>query len=45
MELDQYLVVYLDVIKTEEMFRGKRFGSQFIADLVEFLELQMEDRS
>ena len=39
-ELDQYLVTYLDVIKAKETKRG--LGSQFISDLVEFLRQQMQ---
>jgi L-amino acid N-acyltransferase YncA len=37
-ELDKYLVTYLDVIKTKEGAQRKGLGSQFVRDLVEFLE-------
>ena len=37
-ELDQHLVTYLDVIKTKEDSQRKGFGSQFVRDLVEFME-------
>ena len=37
-ELDKYLVSYLDVIKTKENSQRKGFGSQSVRDLVEFLE-------
>ena len=39
-ELDQYLITYLDVIKAKETKRG--LGSQFITHLVDFLESHME---
>ena len=42
-ELDQYLVVYLDVIKAKETKRG--LGSQFISDLIEFLKWEMQGNS
>lgn len=38
--LGQYLVSYLDVIKAKAPKQG--FGSRFVADLVEFLELGLE---
>jgi hypothetical protein len=37
-ELDEHLVTYLDVIKTKKNSQRKGFGSQFVRDLVEFLE-------
>ena len=37
-ELDKYLVTYLDVIKTKEDDQRKGLGSRFISDIVEFLE-------
>jgi len=37
-ELDQYLVTYLDVIKTDERCQRQGFGAKFIADLAEFLK-------
>ena len=40
-QLDQHLVTYLNVIKTKENSQRKGFGSQFICDLVEFLEQQL----
>lgn len=40
-ELDQHLVTYLDVIKTKEGAQRKGLGSQFVRDLVEFLEQQL----
>lgn len=39
-ELDQYVITYLDVIKAKETKRG--LGSQFIDDLAEFLEQHMK---
>ena len=37
-ELDKYLVTYLDVIKTKENAQRRGLGSQFVLDHVEFLE-------
>lgn len=39
-KLGQYLVSYLDVIKAKTPKQG--FGSQFVTDYVEFLELELE---
>ena len=40
-ELDKYLVTYLGVIKTKENVQRRGLGSQFVWDLVEFLEQQL----
>ena len=40
-ELDKHLVTYLDVIKTNEDNQRQKLGSQFICDLVEFLEYRL----
>jgi hypothetical protein len=37
-ELDKHLVTYLDVIKTKEVSQRKGLGSQFVHDLIGFLE-------
>jgi len=39
-KLEQYLVSYLDVIKAKVPKQG--FGSRFVADLVEFLKMELE---
>jgi flavin-dependent dehydrogenase len=37
-ELEEHIIAYLDIIKTKEELQGQRKGTNFIGDLVKFIE-------